>query len=217
MPRQMVLSLVAEALSIERGDRLVLEDIGFSVAAGEALLVTGPNGTGKTTLLRTIAGFLKPSSGSLHLLGGDPQHDLSQYCHYAGHLDAVKLRLTVAENLDFWAEYLGGQADKQREALAAFDLTDLADVTAGYLSAGQRRRLGLTRLLSADRSIWLLDEPTVSLDAASVALLLAAMSRHLAGDGMIVAATHVALQLPGARELRLGGGATALAAESAGL
>ena len=199
----MVLSLVAEALSIERGGRLVLEDIGFSVAAGEALLVTGPNGTGKTTLLRAIAGFLKPTSGALHLLGGNPEQDLGQHCHYAGHLDAVKSRLTVAEHLEFWAQYLGGHADKQREALAAFDLTDLADVTAGYLSAGQRRRLGLTRLLSADRPIWLLDEPTVSLDEDSRNRFAELVKSHLAGGGIVIAATHVDLGLPAAKHLHL--------------
>ena len=199
----MVLSLVASALSIERGGRLVLEEIEFSVAAGEALLVTGPNGTGKTTLLRAIAGFLQPASGAIRLHNGDPERDVSQHCHYAGHLDAVKSRLTVAENLAFWTDYLSGTTDKTSEALSAFDLADLAHVTAGYLSAGQRRRLGLARLLTAQRPIWLLDEPTVSLDEDSRSRFAALVKSHLARGGIVIAATHVDLGLPAAKHLQL--------------
>ncbi len=199
----MVLALSADNLCIERGGRLVLDRVGFTVAGGEALIVTGPNGTGKTTLLRAIAGFLKPVAGAFHLQGGDEELDLGQQCHYAGHLDAVKSRLTVAENFSFWTSYLGGSGGKIVAALAAFDLADLEHVPAAYLSAGQRRRLGLARLLAAERPIWLLDEPTVSLDEDSRNRFVALVRAHLAGGGIAIAATHVDLGLVAAKSLRL--------------
>ena len=199
----MTIALNAENLCIERGGRPVLDGVGFSVAGGEALVVTGPNGAGKTTLLRAIAGFLKPVAGTLHLHGGDSELDLGQQCHCAGHLDAVKYRLTVAENLAFWADFLHGTPADVVKALAAFDLADLAEVPAAYLSAGQRRRLGLARLLSAERPIWLLDEPTVSLDEENRNRFAALVRTHLAGGGIAIAATHVDLGLTSAKTLRL--------------
>ena len=216
-------ALVAEGVSLARGRRTIQRELSFRLEGGQALLLTGANGTGKSTLLRALAGFLTPSVGRIFVDGADSDTPRAQLCHLCGHLDGIKAQLTVRENLTFWASFLqsvdrrGPGDDTVAAALSQFKLDGLAEIPAAYLSAGQKRRLGVARLLVAARPIWLLDEPTVSLDAASVALLLAAMSRHLADDGMIVAATHVALPLPGARELRLGGGATALAAESAGL
>lgn len=200
---RMAIALTAENLCIERGGRLVLEGVGFSVAGGEALIVTGPNGAGKTTLLRAIAGFLTPVAGQFHLENDDPERELGQHCHYAGHLDAVKPRLSVIENLNFWAGYLGGRPAHVTAALAAFDLSDLADVPAAYLSAGQRRRLGLARLLAAERAIWLLDEPTVSLDQESRTRFAEVVRAHLASGGLAIAATHADLGLGSAKSLRL--------------
>ncbi len=199
----MAIALTAENLCIERGGRLVLDDVGFTIAGGDALVVTGPNGAGKTTLLRAIAGFLKPVAGQFYLRGGDTERDLGQHCHYAGHLDAVKSRLSVAENLAFWAHYLGGAPGEVTNALAAFGLTDLAEVTAAYLSAGQRRRLGLARLLAVERPIWLLDEPTVSLDEESRSRFAALVRVHLAAGGIAIAATHVDLGLSPVKTLHL--------------
>lgn len=199
----MSLALTAENLCIERGGRLVLDGIGFSIAGGEALIVTGPNGAGKTTLLRSIAGFLKPVTGQYHLQRGDPERDLGQHCHYAGHQDAVKSRLSVRENLEFWSRYLGGKPGDVTKALASFGLSDLTDVPATYLSAGQRRRLGLARLLAADRPLWLLDEPTVSLDDESRNRFAGLVRAHLAAGGIAIAATHVDLDLGAAKTLRL--------------
>ncbi|MEZ5843488.1 MAG: heme ABC exporter ATP-binding protein CcmA [Hyphomicrobiaceae bacterium] len=197
-------ALVGSQLTIERGHRAVIRSLSFRAVAGEALVLTGPNGAGKTTLIRAIAGFLPLAAGVLKLEGGDDDRDLGEQCHYVGHANAVKANLTVHENLAFWAGYLGSDAASVPGALEAFSLTDLARAPAAMLSAGQRRRVGLARLLVARRSVWLLDEPTVSLDATSVRLLAEAVTRHCASGGIAVAATHLPLGLDNARELRLG-------------
>ncbi len=200
----MPLVLTAENLHIVRGGQPIVEQVSFTVHGCEALLLTGPNGAGKTTLLRAIAGFLTPSGRSFQLSGGDSELTIGQQCHYAGHLDAVKARLTVAENVTFWADFLGGPTHDVTQALSALDLEDLASVPAAYLSAGQRRRLGLARLLTAHRPIWLLDEPTVSLDAASRQRFAVVVAAHLKRGGIVIAATHVDLGLGSPQELRLG-------------
>jgi heme exporter protein A len=179
------------------------------VARGEALLLTGPNGAGKTTLLRALAGLLPPASGSIRVEGSGGDPDLLEACHYVGHRNGLKAALTVAENAAFWGAYLDpghgqGLTEEVWSALERFGLAALADIPAGYLSAGQQRRLALTRLLVARRPVWLLDEPTVSLDAAAAALLAEVVADHLRAGGLAVAATHVELGLSGARELRLG-------------
>ena len=199
------MKLIGDMLSAVRGGRALFAELSFSVAAGDALLVTGPNGAGKTTLLRTIAGFLRPATGSIALKEGAPDHPLSEQCHYVGHLNAVKASLTVAENATFWGRFLGGARGRLDAALETFGLMTLRDIPAGYLSAGQRRRLGLTRLLLAERSLWLLDEPTASLDEAAQQILTRVVNAHLAASGLVVSATHVPLAFARARELRLGG------------
>ena len=194
------MGLDVSALSCTRGGRLVLHRIDFALADGEALVLRGPNGAGKSTLIRALAGLL-PASGRIMLDGRTATRDtLAEAVCYAGHLDAVKLPLTVAENLRFWAGLIGGDP---AVALAAFDLAALADRPAHLLSAGQKRRLGLARLLLAPRRLWLLDEPTVALDAAAEGRLLAALASHAAAGGLAVIATHVPLALPGARTLTL--------------
>jgi heme exporter protein A len=195
--------LAVEGLSVARGGRVVLSGISFAVGAGEALLLTGPNGSGKTTLLRTIAGFLRPEAGRIAIEGVADDAGASDRMHLVGHLNGIKASLTVAENLTFWGRFLGGSATG---GLARLNLDSLAHIPAGYLSAGQKRRLGLARLLAAPRPIWLLDEPTVSLDAASVEVLAGLVQEHVAGGGIAIAATHVPLGIA-AREMRLGGGA----------
>lgn len=205
-----LVQLIAENLFVSRSARSVITGLSFTVATGEAMLLTGPNGSGKTTLIRTIAGFLRPDAGSVRLSGGDDERDLGQQCHYVGHLTGTKSALTTAANLTFWADYLGERdaaspvASRVASALARFGLEPLADIAAGFLSAGQRRRLGLARLLVAKRPIWLLDEPTVSLDTASSALLSEIVAEHVAGGGILVAATHLPLGIDGAKFLRLG-------------
>jgi len=194
--------LSAQALNCQRGGRSIFEGLGFSVAGGEALLVTGRNGAGKSSLLRMIAGLLRIAGGTLSLAGGDPERSIGEQAHYLGHSDALKSALTVSENLAFWTAWLGGAGDP-REALAAVGLESLAALPAAYLSAGQKRRLSIARLIAVKRPLWLLDEPTSALDTASQAMLLGLMRTHLAGGGIIVAATHLPLGLDGARELKL--------------
>ncbi len=198
------MKLILEHVTIARGARTLLADLSVTVSGGEALVLTGANGTGKTTLLRAIAGLFTPLAGSIRLEGGQAEQDRAEQCHYVGHLNGIKSTLTTTENLSFWAGYLDpGATGRIERALRGFDLEALADIPAGYLSAGQKRRLGLARLLVAQRSVWLLDEPTVSLDQASVALVSAAVNTHVAAGGIAVAATHLPLGIADAREFRL--------------
>jgi heme exporter protein A len=190
-----------------RGGREVFAGLGFTVDGGEALLVTGRNGAGKSTLLRLIAGLVRPAGGQLTLTGGDGEQTIAEQAHYLGHLDAVKPSLTVGENLRFWASYLGASKSAPEAidaALAATGLDALAELPAAYLSAGQRRRLSIARLLAVKRPIWLLDEPTSALDRDAQDTLAALMREHLAGGGIIAAATHGPIGLDRARELHLG-------------
>jgi len=202
------MNLLAENLAVSRGGRPLLAGISFVVGAGEALLLLGANGVGKTTLIRTVAGLLAPAAGSIRIEGGDPERSVGEQCHYVGHLNGVKASLTVAENAAFWGRYLG-RHDGLDAALTAFGLASLRDIPAGYLSAGQQRRLGLVRVLLAHRPIWLLDEPTVSLDRAAVEALTRVVGEHLAAGGLIIAATHAPFGVAKARELALGAAATA--------
>ena len=200
------MQLVAENLILERGGRVVVDGLSFRLSSGEALLLTGPNGSGKTTLLRALAGFLAPASGKILVADAPPERERAELCHFVGHLDGLKNHLTVAENLSFWRDYLGEEREGQSldVALERFGLASLADIPVGYLSAGQRRRLALARLGVAERPVWLLDEPTVSIDAASVGLLLKAIADHVASGGLAAIATHVPMALERAREIRLG-------------
>jgi heme exporter protein A len=190
-------------LGCVRGGREVFEGVEFAVAGGEALAVTGRNGAGKTTLLRLIAGLLEAARGRLDLVGGAAEATIAEQAHYLGHRDALKPALSVRENLAFWHAFLGGHDARLASALEAVDLGALAGLPAAYLSAGQRRRLAIARLVAAPRPIWLLDEPTAALDTASQQRLAALMQAHLAGGGIIVAATHGPLGLTGVKELRL--------------
>jgi heme exporter protein A len=180
-------------LAVARGGVTVLEGLAFAVAAGQALILRGPNGSGKTTLLRTLAGLQPPIAGSIGLA--------PDQVAYAAHADGLKSTLTVAENLGFWAEIYGGPAPDR--AVAALDLRSLYHRRAGELSAGQKRRLGLARLLVTGRPLWLLDEPTVSLDAASVERFAVVLRDHLAAGGAAIIASHVDLGLTEARVLDL--------------
>jgi len=201
--------LSAVDLACHRGGRDVFAGLSFAVATGEALTVTGRNGAGKSSLLRTIVGLVRLAQGRLSLEGGDPELTIAEQAHYLGHQDALKHSLSVGENLRFWAGFFGAGNAEIGDALVAAGLDTLADLPAAYLSAGQRRRLSIARLRAVKRPIWLLDEPTSTLDAAAQRRLSELMRAHLAGGGLILAATHGAIGLEGVQELRLdqpGGG-----------
>jgi heme exporter protein A len=193
-------------IRVERGGRRVLDGLSFVLRPGEALIVTGPNGAGKSTLLRALAGLLPLVSGRVAIADGDDAPPCREVAHYVGHADGNKASLTAAENLAFWAAMLGqaGKPLRLAEALAAFALGHVADLPLSVLSAGQRRRVALARLLVAPRPIWLLDEPATALDAASQTRLLDHVNRHLGEGGIAVAATHAALEMPKARHIALG-------------
>jgi heme exporter protein A len=195
--------LLCQDLFCARGGRQVFAALSLELPAGQAVAVTGPNGAGKSSLLRMIAGLLPPASGAIRCEGGDPDLSLGEQSHYLGHRDPFKAALSVRENLLFWQSYLGGSTGSLEAALKAVGLDTIADLPAGFLSAGQRRRLSLARLAAVKRPLWLLDEPTTALDAAGQTIFAALMQAHLREDGLIVAATHVALDIPAA-ELRLG-------------
>jgi heme exporter protein A len=207
-PRGDVLSAVG--LAAFRGERLVFSELGFAVPEGGALLLTGPNGAGKSTLLRVLAGLGRAEAGQVLWHGQNALDDLAAHANriaYLGHLDAIKPGLTAAENLRF-----GAAPGAIAPALDAVGLASLADLPARMLSAGQKRRLALARLVTRAAPIWLLDEPTLGVDAASVTRLAAMLATHRAGGGVVVAATHLPLPLPGAMELQLSGTQTAFAA-----
>jgi len=190
-------------LGCRRGGREVFAGVSFQLARGEALAVTGRNGAGKSSLLRIIGGFIRPAGGRLWLEGGDPELTVAEQAHYLGHQDAVKPSLSVAENICFWTAFFGVDAHKVQDALESVGLGAIAALPAAYLSAGQRRRLSIARLLAVKRPIWLLDEPASTLDAGGRDRLTDFMQSHLAGGGLILAATHGALGLSGVQELSL--------------
>jgi len=196
--------LTAAELVCHRGGRNVFSGVSFAVASGEALTVSGRNGAGKSSLLRMIVGLLRIAAGQLALEGGDPELSIAEQAHYLGHQDALKSSLSVAENLGFWAGFYGVRSAEIGTSLEAVGLGALANLPAAYLSAGQRRRLSIARLIAAPRPIWLLDEPTSTLDAAAQSRLADLMRAHLAGGGLIVAASHGPIGLGDARELQLG-------------
>ena len=205
----MALILAVRDLAAERGGRPVLADVSFSLAGGEALSVVGPNGAGKSTLLRILAGLLPSQAGRATLdppEPDDPDAPLGERTHYLGHADALKSSLTPREHLDFAGRLLGRPGDGSMppaEALDRVALRHATDLPCGYLSAGQRRRVAIARLLVAARPLWLLDEPATALDAASQAILAALMREHLGRGNLIVAATHGPIGLDRSRELRL--------------
>lgn len=205
--RRIMAEFQGRDLACIRGERIVFAGLGFDVAAGDALILTGPNGSGKSSLLRLMAGLGRPAAGELRWQGtpvrGDPEAFAAD-CHYLGHRDAVKPALTVRENLAFHAALRRRAGDTQIDgALARVGLDALATMPARLLSAGQTRRLALARILATPARLWLLDEPTIALDAKSVAALLAELAAHRETGGMVVASTNVALAIPGARALDL--------------
>jgi heme exporter protein A len=203
-----MMRLYGSDLVCRRGGRGVFAGVNFSVAGGQSLTIAGRNGAGKSSLLRMIAGLLRVAGGQIGLEGGDPELTLGEQAHYLGHQDALKPSLSVKENLEFWSGFLsgslGGGPAATGETLAAVGLETLADLPAAYLSAGQRRRLSIARLLAVKRPIWLLDEPASALDAMAQTRLAEFMRAHLAGGGLILAAVHGPIGLEGGGELVLG-------------
>lgn len=196
------LHLAAKALSIGRGETVLGRDIALDVAAGQGMLLRGPNGAGKSTLLLTLAGLLPPLAGAIRIDGHD--EDFGPARHYCGHRNAVRARISVAETLQFWTALNGPGGLAVDAALERVGLARLARVDAGYLSAGQQRRLALARLLVSPRPIWLLDEPSAALDIDGQALLAALLREHLAAGGLAVIATHDEIAVTGFGSIELG-------------
>jgi heme exporter protein A len=203
--------LVGEGLACRRGERMIFAGVSFRLACGGALFLTGANGSGKSSLLRLVAGLLRPAAGRL-LWGGtaiaaDPALHHARL-HYVGHLDALKAAMTPREMLGYWASLRGYRLPRAApaldQALAAFGLDPIADWPCRWLSAGQRRRVALARLLAVPAPLWLLDEPTTALDEESQARLEAAIEKHRTGGGMAMIATHSAIALDVADVLNLG-------------
>jgi heme exporter protein A len=202
-----MMKLKANSLQCSRGGRVLFSGLGFECEAGECIIVRGPNGAGKSTLMRAIAGFHYFDHGGIELVGTDPEKTLAELCHFVGHTNAIKPGLTVLENLRFMADFFEvSRPDAVDAALDAYNLMHLSYLPAGYLSAG---RVALARLSLAERPLWLLDEPTVSLDTASTAFLSGIINKHLSQGGLAIIATHTPLDVTAARILEIGSGAPA--------
>ncbi len=204
----MIWRLTVENLTLARGERQLFEGLGFSLGRGEAAALTGANGAGKTSLLRAVAGLLRPEVGRVHFrdeTGAEIEVEVarSQGLHLLGHHDGLKSTRTAGEELRFWTRWLGGDAPNLAKAIDRLQLDPLLPLEVRKLSAGQRRRLALARLIAAPRPLWLLDEPMAPLDSERRALFGALMQAHLDGGGMILAAVHDALPIP-ARDLKVG-------------
>jgi heme exporter protein A len=195
--------LTASDLAVSRSGRRIFSGLSFALGPGEALMVTGRNGAGKSTLLALLAGRLKPDAGTI-AVAEVGEATLPECLHVVGHRDGLKAPLTAQENLAFARDLLGAPTASPRDALVELGLGHALTLPVAYLSAGQRRRVALARLLVCRRPLWLLDEPTAALDTASQGLLAGLMARHRAEGGLIVAATHQGLGLADARELRIG-------------
>ena len=197
--------LVAQNLCVERGGRRLLGGLSFTLGPGGALTVLGANGAGKTSLLRALCGLLRLSAGTVTLEDAPEGQNFGEAAHFIGHDNALKARLTAGQNLGFWAGVLGGDVREAalRGALAKVGLAHVYDLPVGVLSAGQKRRVAFCRALVAPRPLWLLDEPTTALDGGAVMALEGLIAAHRAGGGLVIAATHGALALPGAERLTL--------------
>jgi len=204
----MIWRLTVENLTLVRGERRLFEGLGFSLGRGEAAALTGANGAGKTSLLRAVAGLLRPEAGRVQFqdeVGAEIEADVAraQGLHLLGHHDGLKSTRTAGEELRFWTRWLGGEPLSLAKAVDVLQLDPLLALEVRKLSAGQRRRLALARLIAAPRPLWLLDEPMAPLDLERRALFGALMQTHLDGGGMILAAVHDALPIP-VRELKVG-------------
>jgi heme exporter protein A len=199
-------SFTGENLSCIRGERLVLEGINFALEGRGAMILTGPNGAGKSTLLRLMAGLMRPSQGRLLWNDISVSDDATEHnCRisYVGHADAVKPALSVSENVGFWAEINGSKGHTPEQAMTSLGIVHLADLSARYLSAGQRRRVNLCRMLTSGADLWLLDEPTTALDSETSASLGELIAVHRNKGGMVVISTHIELGISDAVSLPL--------------
>jgi len=186
----MGVSLKVEGMSLKKGYNLLIHNLNFEIDAGTAISLTGENGVGKTTLLRTLSGFMTPYSGAISAYENDVQIEpeiwQSRHVHFLGHQEALSPSRTVAQELQFQADFLGGDVS----GLEQLNLSPLLDLETRYLSAGQKRRLSFARLLMMKRPLWLLDEPMAPLDVGHRALIAGIMQKHLSEGGMIIAAVH---------------------------
>ncbi|MGQ4273648.1 heme ABC exporter ATP-binding protein CcmA [Terrihabitans sp. B22-R8] len=196
--------LIVDCIAVERGERLVLDEVSLKVEPGEALVVTGPNGAGKSTLLRALAHLLPLDKGRIELGGMSEESLPAEHIHLLGHADGAKSALTSLENLAAWIGILGGGGIDAERALKTVGIGHAADLPAAMLSAGQRRRLAMARLLACQRPIWLLDEPATALDTDGLARLATLVAAHRSEGGLVVAATHSDLGWPDLRHMVLG-------------
>ena len=203
-----IMRLIADNISLYRGGLEIISCASFELLAGDTLVVTGDNGAGKSTLLRGVAGLLPLHDGQIRLqdeTGKLFENPVREYFHYLGHQNGMKSSLTVRENLEFWQRFMGDSMLSVEEALEEVDLGHTIDLPFNYLSAGQKRRVAIARLLVSDRPIWILDEPTAGLDAPSVRMFTSLAKAFVEDDGILIAAMHLPLGLERTKNLNIGG------------